>query len=541
MTCIQSPFHSGEITAQDKVGVSRETAAAGRFIRDHMPDQHRTFFADLPFMVVARADTNGQRWVSILEAGTGGISSPDPRSLRLPAGLPADDPLASGFVPGVDVGLLGIELATRRRNRVNGQLRRVMGDLSLHVTQSFGNCPQYIREKQWFRVPGSQRPSAPARVAERLSDSQIRWIRGADTLFVGTGLDRGPDRGFDASHWGGAPGFTKVDGPNKLRIPDYAGNNFFNTIGNLVRDPRIGLLFVDFRTGGLLHLTGRAEILWSSGNSYDPQARREVVVAVEKVVERPAALALRWHDARESRTFRVTDKIAESDGITSFYLVPSDGGSPLPFLPGQYLPVTLDLPGQPHPIERNYSLSGPVDSTSYRISVKREATGLASRFLHDHLAIGDTIEARAPSGDFILPGGDTPLVLASAGVGVTPMLAMLYALAKMPSARRTWFLHGVRNGAEHAFLDEVRELARRANVVTLNMRYSAPRPEDLPLAPGMTRGRLTAADLIALGAGSDADFMLCGPAAFTAELGLGLAAHGVPPARIHQENFGPAG
>ena len=540
MTAFQSPFHTGEIAAQRKAGVARETATAGRFIRDHMPDQHRSFFADLPFMVVAGADRTGRRWASILEIGEEVIASPDPRILCLPGGLPSDDPLAEGVVPGAEVGLLGIELATRRRNRVNGRLRGGDGGLLLEVAQSFGNCPQYIRQKEVLRTARAEVPPAAARVADRLSRSQVRWIRDADTLFIGTGADQGPNRGFDASHRGGAPGFVDVDRPDRLRIPDYAGNNYFNTIGNLLCDPRVGLLFVDFETGGLLHLTGRAEIRWNGENSSDPQARREVIVVIEKVVERPAALTLRWRRAARARRLRITDKRRESVGITSFHLVPADGGSLLPFVPGQHLPVSLTVPGHPHPIERNYSLSGPVCDTTYRITVKREAMGIASRFLHDHLTAGDVIEARAPSGDFRLPGGDTPLVLASAGVGVTPMLAMLHAVAAARSPRRVWFFHGIRNGAEHVFREEARALARRAEAISLHTFYSAPLPEDLPLPQGALRGRMTAADLVAPKPGPDADYLLCGPVPFMAELAQGLAAYGVAADRIHWEDFGSA-
>lgn len=540
MTKFQNPFHVGEIAAQDKVGVTRETAAAGRFIRDHMPDQHRSFFADLPFLVVAGADRAGRRWVSILDAGEKGIASPDPSTLCLPGGLPVNDPLAEGVVPGAEVGLLGIELATRRRNRVNGRLQRGAAGLILRVTQSFGNCPQYIRQKEVLRVAGAEYAAAPARTGDQLTDSQIRWISGADTLFIGSGTDRGPKDGFDASHRGGAAGFVQVEQSHRLRIPDYAGNNFFNTIGNLMCDPRVGLLFIDFETGGLLHLTGRAEIRWSGETSPDPQARREMIVTVETVVERPGALALRWRESDRTRRLRIAGKRIESAGVTSFRLASANGGSLPPFVPGQHLPVTLAVPGHPHPIERNYSLSGPPDDPTYRITVKREAKGIASRYLHDRLTVGDEIEARAPSGDFRLASGGAPLVLASAGVGVTPMLPMLHAVAAARSSRRVWFFHGVRNAAEHVFRREAEALARQVGTLSLHGFYSAPRPADLPLPPHIRQGRMTAADLVAAGAGPDADYLLCGPPAFTAELVTGLADHGIPPARIHTEDFGPA-
>ncbi|WP_420006345.1 FAD-binding oxidoreductase [Arenibacterium sp. LLYu02] len=244
--------------------------------------------------------------------------------------------------------------------------------------------------------------------------------------------------------------------------------------------------------------------------------------------------------AHAHRTCRSPALAVGRGGVTSFRLASANGGSLPPFVPGQHLPVTLAVPGHPHPIERNYSLSGPPGDPTYRITVKREAKGIASRFLHDRLTVGDEIEARAPSGDFRLPGGETPLVLASAGVGATPMLPMLLAAAASRTSRRVWFFHGVRNAAEHVLRREADALARQVGTLSLHCFYSAPRPADLPLPPQVRQGRMTAADLVASGAGPEADYLLCGPPAFTAELASGLADHGIPPARIHTEDFGPA-
>ena len=545
MTHYASPFHAGEIAAQHRAGVAHHAAEAGHFIRNHMPRQHQDFFAGLPFLVVAGADEAGRRWASILEAGDGRPAVDDARRLALPGRLGADDPLSSGFVPGAAVGILGIELATRRRNRLNGRLREAGRGLALDVAQSFGNCPQFIQPREWSRVEEADHRPAPAITADELTDRQMRWIASADTFFIGSGVaaengDAGG--GFDASHRGGAPGFVEIEGGRRLRFPDYAGNNFFNTIGNLLRDPRIGLLFVDFRSGGLLHVTGRAEIVWDGGGSRDPQARREIVVTVEQVVERPSALALRWRsESEDGRPLRVVAKVVESRDITSFHLAPADSGLLAPFLPGQHLPVALKVPGQAGAVRRTYSLSGPASAPTYRISVKREPHGLASRYLHDHLLPGDVIEALAPAGDFVLPAGRGPLVLASAGVGVTPMMAMLHAVTEVAPGRRVFFVQGVRDGATHPFGREIAELAARAASVAVRIHYAAPRPADRPLPGHAVEGRMTVSDLLALEAGPEADYMICGPAGFIAELSEGLERSGVLPHRIHHETFGPAG
>ncbi len=306
----------------------------------------------------------------------------------------------------------GYPRACGRRNRVNGRLRQNGSGCVLEVTQSFGNCPQYIHQRDWHHVGNTD--AAPARTSNQLTEAQARWIASWDTFFIGSGIAEAADgsaSGFDASHRGGSPGFVEVMRDNKLRFPDYAGNNFFNTIGNLLCDPRVGLLFVDFENGGLLHVTGRAEIVWDGKHSRDPQARREVIVTIDKVVERQGALSLRWHTSQLNvRRLRVVEKRCESRDITSFHLAPLDGAPLPPFLPGQHLPIELHIPGQATPTKRSYSSSGAPAAQTYRISVKREDRGLASAFMHDQLEVGDVVQAREPSGDFVLPSGDTPLV-----------------------------------------------------------------------------------------------------------------------------------
>lgn len=535
------PFHAGEIKAQDNAGVSKQAADASRFIRDFMPVQHREFFAALPFLVLAGADASGRRWVTLLETDDGYVASPDPRVLRLPGRLPAGDPLASGFVPEAAVGLLGIELATRRRNRVNGRLRSDAGGVLLEVVQSFGNCPQYISERDLVRIGEKPHQSGSVLESSCLSDSQKSWITGSDTFFIGSGLDDGSEEGFDASHRGGAPGFVEIEGRTVLRIPDYRGNNFFNTIGNLVRDPRIGLLFIDFEDGGLLHLTGRAQIIWDGKGSRDPEARREILVSIEHVVERQRVIALRWQSGGQAGwRLRIAEKVVETPEITSFYFEAADGGSLPSFLPGQHLPVAIDVPGHSDTVRRSYSLSGPVSDLVYRVSVKREPKGLVSGFLHDQLGVGDIVEARTPAGSFLPPEGEAPLVLVSAGVGVTPMLAMLHAEVGSRSNRRIWFVHGVRNSAAHVFRNEVEDLAARAKTVVARTFYSSPRPEDRPLPGNIAEGRMNAADLVALGAGPEATYMICGPAGFITGLTAGLERLGVRPDRIVYESFGPS-
>ncbi|WP_282603133.1 pyridoxamine 5'-phosphate oxidase family protein [Paracoccus sp. PARArs4] len=533
-----NPFHEAERAAQMRAGVDDVSRWAGGFVRDHLPDQHRRFHAGLPFMVLAGADASGHVWVTLVEGQDGFVTSSDPRHLAFRAHVPDDDPLAQRFAQGGDVGAVGIDLATRRRNRFSGRLRPVPDGFVIRVAQTFGNCPQYIHERSLARVPSSP---GPVRRSDALDDDQIARIHAADTLFIGSGQHEGAGAasdGYDASHRGGAPGFVRVEGRNRLLIPDYMGNNFFNTIGNIMADPRVGLVFVDFATGGLLHLRGRASVDWSPEGAHDPDAWRMIRVEVEAVIDRPAALSLRWSRTEAgTRKLRVVRKTVESASITSFHLASLDR-RPLPrFRAGQHLPITVQVPGQAGTSSRSYSLSGDPKGGEYRITVKREDRGLVSRHLHDALPEGGVIEAGEPSGEFVLPEGRGPVVLIGAGVGLTPMLSALHALAG--TDRRTWYLHAARSGRNHAMRDEVAALVAAHPNLRQGVFYSRPEPHDRIGGDHHETGRITAGHVLALGVGPDADYMICGPAGFIADLRNGLEDAGIPPERILFETFGP--
>jgi len=542
-TDLTNPFHEGELKAQAKVGVGDVAQWAGGFIREYLPEQHRAFHTSLPFLVVSGADTEGQTWITMLDGPDGFATSPDPSSIALSLDVDTTDPLAQAFAAGTDIGVLGIELASRRRNRFSGHIRGVLNGYHIDVRQTFGNCPQYIHERAWTRVP--KQPATTALRGTALTPAQIARIAAADTMFIGSGhqgASGAASNGFDASHRGGAAGFVYVDGPNRLQIPDYAGNNFFNTIGNLVSDPRIGLLFVDFETGGLLHITGRASIDWAPKNARDTDARRMITVEIEGVLERPVAVSLRWAKQDHlNRRLKVAKRVKESDSITSFYLEPVDGDALDPFEAGQHLPVEVQIPGQVGTTKRSYSLSGsPEDLSTYRISIKREDKGLVSRFFHDALSEGSFIEAGKPSGDFVIPSKTAPLVLVSAGVGLTPMVAALHANA-LQSDRAVWYVHGARNSCDHALRTEVHGIVSGNKKLQTRTFYSRPDDTDTLGQEYDATGRVTAKELIALGAGPDAHYMLCGPAVFLADICNGLEAEGVPAGCIHFETFGPSG
>jgi predicted pyridoxine 5'-phosphate oxidase superfamily flavin-nucleotide-binding protein len=328
------PWHSGEREAQALAGASARMAEIGpRVIRAAMPQQHRTFFGQLPFMVVAADDEDGRVQATVLQGSEGFVRSPDERRLEIGALPWAGDPLAAGLAVGSSVGLLGIELPTRRRNRANGVVA-ARGDagFAVAVVQSFGNCPQYIQRREQVESvsstvaptaldPGVRAPhpalarSSPAPTALQPAPSASpalesgaalpaparTLLRSADTFFIGSRSGRQiagqpDDSRHDISHRGGPPGFLCLskDGAT-LTWPDYRGNFFFNTLGNLLRDPRAALVVADFASGDLLHITGRCRIEWDgTAIGSHPGAERLVRMAIDWVRWRPAAWRSRW-------------------------------------------------------------------------------------------------------------------------------------------------------------------------------------------------------------------------------------------------------
>jgi hypothetical protein len=301
-----SPFHDGEQLAQERAGVPHKMdAAARRGIRDFMPDQHRSFFAQLPYVVVGSLDADGQPWASLLTGAPGFIASPDDRHLLIHATPPAADPLHGTLRAGASLGILGIELHTRRRNRANGIVSEVYDTgFRLRIEQSFGNCPKYIQARMPTATGddgAGRRDFTAQRVhhARTLDPEMRRIIRTADTFFIASAHPeaRTPGtrtHGVDVSHRGGSPGFVRLDeADDRLAAPDYVGNFFFNTLGNLLLDPRAGLLFIDFDSGDLLYLAVETEIIWD-GPELEADDRAQRLLRMRVLSARRVEHALRW-------------------------------------------------------------------------------------------------------------------------------------------------------------------------------------------------------------------------------------------------------
>jgi ferredoxin-NADP reductase/MOSC domain-containing protein YiiM len=240
---------------------------------------------------------------------------------------------------------------------------------------------------------------------------------------------------------------------------------------------------------------------------------------------------------RGFRPLRVSRKVRESGDVVSLLLEPTDGQPIAKTLPGQFVVLRLG-PASAPALMRSYSLSGEPGASHYRVSVKREVDGTASGYVNDALKVGDIVQASAARGSFTLRPGDTPVVLLSAGIGVTPVLAMLHALAAEASTREIWWLYGTRSGREHPFAEEVRELLKALVHHHSYICYSSPDPQDRPNVDFNSAGRLNMQVLQQLNLPRDGDFYICGPSTFMSDLTDGLAALGVARDRIHTEMFG---
>ncbi len=567
-----SPFHSGEVELQRKLGVADRMEQFGRrVIRDHMPEQHRDFFEQLPFVVAGTVDSQGDVWATVLAGTPGFMQSPDPRQLTINAPYDPSDPAITGRKNGDAIGLLGIELHSRRRNRMNGAIGAVSENgFTVEVEHSFGNCPQYIQTRNWHALSPEDQTTPATEQLTALDDDAYAAISAADTFFVASYIDlEDGRRQVDASHRGGKPGFVRIGDDGVLTIPDFAGNLHFNTLGNFLRNPRAGLVFVDFSNGDMLHMTGSADVILESPDIAAFQgAERLWTFTPQKIVRRKAAFPLRfdfldwspnslmtgdWDQAAQRRkaaeqgstwrSLKVSKIVDESSVIRSFYLEPIDDAGLIANLAGQHLPIRVQPDPDAPAVIRTYTLSSAPSDGTYRISVKKE--GLVSSYLHDQVAVGSIVDARPPAGNFTIDAGERrPAVLMAAGVGITPMLAMLrhivYEGLRTRRVRPTIFFYAARNKAERAFDDELGSLLARAGGAVRVIRLL----EDGEGAEqGMDFEVLGRVDMDLLRAAlgfDDYDFLMCGPPPFMQAIYNGLRGLNVADHRIHAEAFGPA-
>lgn len=581
MNTTKAIFHQGEIAIQQRLGVAEKMAKfAPMVVRDHMPEQHRQFYESLPMLFVGHSDQNHQVWASVLSSNSSFIRSDDNKSLSINVHPFNGDPLKTSLTQfsstntqSLKLGLLGIELETRRRNRLSGQLSKTTGEgFNIDVVQTFGNCPQYIQSRTMIPAkPKSE--NHPVETITAFDESLTEFIQQSDTFFVASSSDNAnattneASQGADVSHRGGRPGFVRVDNHKTLTIPDYLGNNHFNTLGNFKVNPSAGLLFINFDTGDIITLTGKAEILWDEPEQQTFRgAERLWQFTLEKGYRLPFVMPWRyklqncspnsqmtgtWQEA-EAQKRRETQKQGwinvtiskvhdESQNIRSFYLTPENGAIPL-FAPGQFIPVKLIVDGES--AIRTYSVSSSPLDPFLRISVKKE--GKVSSWMHAYLKPGHPLAIQLPEGSFTLSQSpEKPAVLLSAGVGITPMISMLRHIVKdgirTRSRRPVIMFNAFRKHTDQAFFTEINQLLQEANGdATVVWLLTNPEPGLQKGRDYSAQGRLSKKLLRSVLPIGQYEFYLCGPASFMQQSYDMLSELGVQDNDIKAEAFGPA-
>ena len=567
-TLASAPWHEGELQMQRRYGVDEQMDDLGRrWVRDYLTDQQREFYPQLPFAVLGAVDPAGDVWATLRAAPPGFLSAPDAKHLDVAVPREPADPAEAGMEDGDAIALLGIQLATRRRNRMNGRIQRTgSAGFSIAVRYGYGNCAQYIQGRESVFLDHTAAPAAaPPVTLDGFDAEAVEMLKKADTFFVASyQTDAEGQRSVDVSHRGGNPGFARLDDDGWLTIPDFAGNNFFNSFGNFLLNSKAGLIFIDFDNGTVLQMTGEVKIVFESAEIEQFQgAVRLWRFRPHKIIRRRQALPLqtrfmedgwsphtlltgRWEQPTQPandlwRDFRIVKTVDESSVVRSFHLAPASGEKIVPQRSGQYLPISVSLPDTAKPLQRQYTLSSSPSDEFYRISVKRQ--GVVSKFLHG-LQAGDTIKARAPAGEFVIdPAEKRPAVLLAAGIGVTPMLAMLHGLvdegARNGRIRPAWFFYAALNVAERAFDAEISRLAEAGQGAIRYRRWLT----DVTGATQADYDHTGLIDIEALKAAlplNDYDFYLCGPPGFTQALYDALRDINIADDRIHTEAFGPA-
>ena len=297
---IPNPYHEGELRVQELAGEVQDAEHTGRAISDTIIRGALKFIAQQPMAVLGSVDDDQNVWASILVGRPGFMAAPDERTVEFDlshAGINQHDPFWTNIEQNPRVGMLLIELATRRRLRINGEVSRPSADrlrLALAVAESYPNCPKYI-QRRLLTIQALDEPDTNSmrRDGDALGDDQRALIQAADTFFVASAH---PQRGVDASHRGGSPGFVNLLDERTLRIPDYVGNSMFQTLGNFSANPRAGLVFLDFDRGRTLQMIGRPDILWDQDDAENRTGgtQRFWQFQVERWREMSLPATLRW-------------------------------------------------------------------------------------------------------------------------------------------------------------------------------------------------------------------------------------------------------
>ena len=490
----QSPYHEGERKVQLKAGESAIGERNGTVISELIIPGAIPFIAQQSMIVVSSLDNLGKVWASVIIGQPGFVFAPTASSIIIDLTRiisHKDDPFWTNIISNPKVGMLIIELSTRRRLRVNGSIEAIdEKTYQLNVEQAYPNCPKYIQRRSISFDNVSDRLLLPdPEHGRQLTHSQIQLIKNADSFFVGSASPLKDDmsknvtssrgvkvtHGADASHRGGHPGFVQIKS-QVLKIPDYQGNSMFNTLGNIEIYPQAGFVFIDFENKKLLQLSGNAKVLWDQEDPTELSGgtQRFWELEVDKWIETELPESIDWqffdyspHNPREKKSAeKQTDNLRlevaavenKTDSVKLFRLVSQEKQILPAFEPGAHLPISLSLPNGKL-IDRHYSLvSSSNENRFYEIAVQREDQGRGgSLYMHQQIQLGSFISAKPPRNEFPLVDHNGCTLLIAGGIGITPMISMIQDLKER---NKLFELHYIaKTKSEMAFYKELKTLA----------------------------------------------------------------------------------
>lgn len=539
-----SPFHLGERMIQLRTGRSDDLERLGRAaIGGRLSDDQAAQLARLNAVVLGSLDVDGTPRCDPLVGDEGLVTVLSPTRLRLQR---AED--GCGFEPppqalGSAIGLLALDGGWNGALRIAGYVAEAdRTGITVEVLQVFSMSAQLLHQRE--RAPRKMMDPVYLKEASSWRSSldgvMTSLVDEVDTLFIASRhpeLDGSPEKNVDVSCRGGLPGFVLAPDDKTLLWPEYERDGCFSTLGNLVLDPRCGLTLTASGRSGAIQIAGRAQILWR-----DAEAKRltgcdrAVRLTIDKARPTVDRYGLVWpvrrfssglaglprapEAALRARVLRIDNKVDEAQDIVSLFLSEADGRPSWPFVAGQHVDLRV-----PDGTRRKYTIStyGP-SPASYRITVQRHsgeagAAGRVSSYLHDEAKTGDLVQVVGPQGRFNLPRElHRPLVLLSAGIGITPMMAMAEELALRAPVHPLWFLHGTRHGGTFAFSGRIRALRRELRGARWHIRFSQPRSCDRLGVDYDKAGRLETDVLRSLLRLDSYDFYVCGPDEFVQAL-----------------------
>lgn len=559
-----STYHPGELTAQDKAGTKGVAAelAGGKRSALSFASGHDVFLAAQSFAALASVDLKSESvWVTPLFGKPGDLTAISEKEMAISSDCIPNLDILSFIEAGTPLSLLGIDLNRRIRHRINGhsvasEVRGTSG-LNLQVDEYSPNCPKYINRREIIYDANNAHPINKNAIREertKLSEDDQNFIQSMDTLWIGS---YAPGVGADCNHRGGKPGFIRVVSSSTIEWPEYRGNGMFFTSGNLESHDRAGVTLVDFDTGSMIQMTGRAAVDWEHDGSYEG-ASRKIVFHIASLIRTDNVTSHRWkrldyspYNPTVSGTESIDTQseypqvatlakiVDETENVKTFrFVVPRR----IAFLPGQYATFEFaDISGGAASEIRTWTLSETPNSingdNTLDISVKRVPNGLVTNWLHDHAEVGLEVKLNGVQGEMTAiqldeltqkPVVPDNLLLLSAGIGITPSLSMVRGIGafSLQDQTKITMIHVER------FEEEIlchQELVRRSRNYP-NFSYTN--------IISSNQGRLTKEHLQTLvpNAASQQAYV-CGPTQFMRDMTEYLVSIGVPAGQIHTESF----